>query len=74
MLEPYQRNAMAKLLPWIARECLPEDVKEKQGERPKGNVGWDVAANLHLLFYAEAIFHTPSVSVAIVAQTGEIVR
>lgn len=62
MLEPYQRNALAMLLPRIAGEGLPEDVKKEQGERPKGDVGGDVAANLHLLFYAEAVFHTPSLS------------
>jgi hypothetical protein len=53
----------------IARKGLPEDVEEKEDERPEGNVSGNIAANLHLLFDSEAIFHTPSVSAAMVAQT-----
>jgi hypothetical protein len=32
-------------------------------------VSGNIAANLHLLFDSEAVFHTPSVSAAMVAQT-----
>ena len=51
----------AALLSGAAGECLPEDVEEKQNECPKGNVSGNIASDLQLLFYPEAIFHTPSV-------------
>jgi len=70
MLEPYQRNALAMLLA-VTRKRLPEEVEQEQSECPKGDVRGNIAANLELLFYSEAVFHVPSLSACHSSANGD---
>ena len=46
MPELIGRMEWAVLLLGIARERLPEDLQQKQSERPEGDVSGNIAANL----------------------------